>query len=361
MTEPLKHYPALDGFRALCVLAVMLFHYTVIACGWTGVQGFFVLSGFLITGILAADKDLPLGKYLYSFYLKRALRIWPLYYAFVILNLLALAALGNPCVRQQSPWLLGYAANFFQMRHVGEPWLMGHFWSLAVEEQFYLLWPFVVFFFPVRRLAWIFGAIFLLGPALRGAFFLLPGLAEPHAVMYRATTSYFDAFAIGGLVALPDAGLRARLAARAKALLVCAAALLLCWMVFGMLRQRPADYFSFTALGLGGEDAPADMAKYFCLNLFFAAAINYLVSRKAPAWLENKNLVCIGLISYGMYVFHPLARDATRALPWPHSFTLRMPFYFAFTLALSAASYHFFEKPILVFKEKLKRRWRAGA
>ncbi len=357
MRESIKHNPALDSFRGLAVLAVMLFHYSVISAGWIGVQAFFVLSGYLITAILLADKDLCLRDYLVSFYIKRALRIWPLYYAFILVNLLVFLVMADPYIRHQLPYLLTYTVNFYQMRHVGLPWLMGHFWSLAVEEQFYLVWPFVIYFFSIPTLGKILPALFLAGPLLRGLALLFSFSSDPYAAMYRATSSYFDAFAIGGLIALPLPTLQQWRMKYSKTIFITAALALGAYALFGMLQARPADFASFTAFGLGGTDLVAGMVKYIFLNLFFAAAINYLVSNKPPAWLENRTLVYIGLISYGMYVFHPLARSLARVLPWPGSFTLRMPFYFAVTILASAASYKWLEKPILQFKERLKTRW----
>jgi peptidoglycan/LPS O-acetylase OafA/YrhL len=156
------HLPALDGLRGFAVLVVFLFHYGggthsslfvmrvfgfLNKGGWAGVTLFFVLSGFLITGILWDSFDQP--NWLRNFYARRALRIFPLYYGSLVLVLLAAAWKGTllPALR-----LIWIPAFFLQnMPHlvalvdrIPSPLGIFHFWSLAVEEQFYLLWPFVL-------------------------------------------------------------------------------------------------------------------------------------------------------------------------------------------------------------------------
>ena len=152
-----KHIPALDGVRAVAVLLVICFHFwqvftygpyslvgKIAMWGQTGVDLFFVLSGFLITGILLDTKGSP--SFLRNFYARRILRIFPLYYA----TLLTIYLIG-PLFRwsawvpeNQSLWFWTYLQNLpmtFAPGHVAGP---EHFWSLAVEEQFYMVWPFLV-------------------------------------------------------------------------------------------------------------------------------------------------------------------------------------------------------------------------
>src|SRR4051812_8053988 len=172
MTQPLQlrpHFPGLDGLRGLAILMVMILHFggtteqgmsglnlwfsRITGAGWCGVDLFFVLSGFLITGILYDAKGTPGG--LRNFYARRVLRIFPLYYAtlivlFVILPLLAPGP--NPGldkVALHQGWLWLYLSNFaavFIGDHTFAAGLVqaGHFWSLAIEEQFYLVWPLIV-------------------------------------------------------------------------------------------------------------------------------------------------------------------------------------------------------------------------
>jgi peptidoglycan/LPS O-acetylase OafA/YrhL len=146
----LKYMPQLDGLRAIAVAMVVVRHYylvTEIDTAIYGVRLFFVLSGFLITGILLASREaLQMGLVpsrahaLRQFYIRRTLRIFPLYYLVVGVGLIV----GVPEALEFAPWLLTYTLNW---RIAAQGWYMEHYahlWSLAVEEQFYLLWPWVI-------------------------------------------------------------------------------------------------------------------------------------------------------------------------------------------------------------------------
>ncbi len=160
-SKALKYMKQLDGLRAMAVLAVLWTHYLPeefwlfgIYWGGYGVRLFFVLSGFLITGILLKSRQYIIqGKQcslfaIRQFYIRRFLRIFPLYYA-----ILALAVLiAMPQVKEAIVWHISYLSNVYfalQGRFYGSA---GHLWSLAVEEQFYLLWPWVILFLPRRWL-----------------------------------------------------------------------------------------------------------------------------------------------------------------------------------------------------------------
>jgi peptidoglycan/LPS O-acetylase OafA/YrhL len=160
------HLPGLDGLRGFAILLVMAVHFVggatpqtsgerlAVKLGSYGVLGvdlFFVLSGFLITGLLLDAKGRP--HYFRNFYARRTLRIFPLYYAvlamlFLVLPRLAPLPPGLADARQHQAWLWSYTANFFIAAKAS--WALtyvSHFWSLAIEEHFYLVWPLVVFAF----------------------------------------------------------------------------------------------------------------------------------------------------------------------------------------------------------------------
>ena len=167
-----SHLPGLDGIRGLAILMVMFSHFIVVGknldplspfgrflhSGYLGVDLFFVLSGFLITGILIDSKITP--NYFRVFYMRRALRIFPLYYLLLAVSWLTVVFI----TPQDKPLLTGvdsmawfwlYASNIGMA--VKGDWLnsptwvgLGHFWSLAVEEQFYLVWPLLVYLMPVK-------------------------------------------------------------------------------------------------------------------------------------------------------------------------------------------------------------------
>jgi peptidoglycan/LPS O-acetylase OafA/YrhL len=164
----MSHIPALDGLRAVAIAMVVAFHYGLLDCGWLGVQLFFVLSGFLITRILQAAREQPLGHYLGRFWRRRALRIFPLYFGYLLLLSAVFVATGAPVAFADSAlYLFTYTFNLTR------PWLQQgspaftHFWSLCVEEQFYLLWPLAVFFLAPRRLPQLAIAMIAVAPVAR--------------------------------------------------------------------------------------------------------------------------------------------------------------------------------------------------
>ena len=148
------HYPGLDGIRGLAILLVVLYHnfefIPALNFGWLGVDLFFVLSGFLITEILLNTKNAQ--NYFRKFYLRRVLRIFPLYYLVLFLFLAIFAhlkafPLDLRFYTQNQLWYWTYLQNWvFIFKYDGKGAALNHFWSLAVEEQYYLLWPFIVLF-----------------------------------------------------------------------------------------------------------------------------------------------------------------------------------------------------------------------
>jgi peptidoglycan/LPS O-acetylase OafA/YrhL len=157
-----KHLPALDGIRGLAILIVLILHFgggaqssnvvvrtigLITRGGWTGVSLFFVLSGFLISGILWDTRNTP--GWWRSFYMRRTLRIFPLYYAALLLALLAAFIVGTGLQCLSKMWTFAfYLQNMPTLQKIvgdmSTPLWLAHFWSLAVEEQFYLLWPFLL-------------------------------------------------------------------------------------------------------------------------------------------------------------------------------------------------------------------------
>jgi len=214
--SPPARLPILDGLRAVAILLVVphnlnlmvtsgvVAHLFVSALdrGWIGVQLFFVLSGFLITGILLDARDAP--HYYRSFFVRRVLRIFPLYYATLLVLFALLPALGllpaffkrDPMV-ELSHW--AYFSNWYAPFHQGRgPESASHFWSLAVEEQFYLLWPFVIH---RRSAAWVMRlclAIAVAGLLLR-VLMLVAG--TPTQAIYQLLVTRMDALALGGAAA----------------------------------------------------------------------------------------------------------------------------------------------------------------
>ncbi|MBK7560039.1 MAG: acyltransferase [Chitinophagaceae bacterium] len=158
MQTPLKNktfYPALEGLRGIAIIAVIIFHtfpYGDSLFGWLGVDLFFVLSGFLITGILMKSFDIDRKSvFLKNFYIRRILRIFPLYYMFLFAFLFLFPALGifNGEVsdyQNHKLWFIFYLQNWLFTNNFPETsHCLNHFWSLAVEEQYYIFWPIIIF------------------------------------------------------------------------------------------------------------------------------------------------------------------------------------------------------------------------
>ncbi len=211
-----RHIPALDGVRGLAILVVLIHNASwilgptdraslkllgiVTTSGWVGVQLFFVLSGFLITGILT-DTAGSEG-YFRSFYIRRFLRIFPLYYAFLALVLFVVPLVADPGwvaqAHHDQVWYWFYLSNWSGTFGRDIPGLP-HFWSLAVEEQFYLLWPLLVYLLDRTAMIRVCIAVVLSGPLVRLG---LHELGLPTSAAYAFTVARWDALAGGGLIAL---------------------------------------------------------------------------------------------------------------------------------------------------------------
>lgn len=213
------HVAALDGIRGLAILLVTVYRFytrgqgdefvdgglwSILAYGYRGVDLFFVLSGFLITGILYDAKGDP--HYFRNFYARRSLRIFPLYYGVLFMALVVLPAFSVAAKNifadsiDHQAWLWLYGTNILQARDGAWPFgCLNHFWSLAVEEHFYLVWPLVIAVSSRRTAIWACGVVIATAMATRVAWLLSGGndIAPEVFTFFRA-----DALAMGGLVAL---------------------------------------------------------------------------------------------------------------------------------------------------------------
>jgi peptidoglycan/LPS O-acetylase OafA/YrhL len=326
---PAPYRPQLDALRAVAVAAVLFQHTWVPDSPWghLGVRLFFVLSGYLITGILLAAPRADRPRTLGSFYLRRALRLFPAYYV-VLLASMALI----PEVRATAGWHLAYATNLMLAAHDRwDPWQTSHFWSLAVEEQFYLLWAPLLLCAPRRWAPWIAAALVVAGPVFRAAVRLWdPAAVDAHVLLPAS----FDAFGVGALLALFGAG-----------------------DVLGRLGAR-----GLQAIALGGlaafwlaHEAAGDSVLLFTLTetaaLLPLAALVLGAARGDRGWLgrlfELRGVRAVGRISYGVYLFHVFLWWALKqAGPW-----LDDPGPLAFgvvstcAVLVAAVSWRFLERP----------------
>lgn len=211
------HQPALDGIRGIAILMVILFHAghfgnfrpvtrlgmyanMLISSGWIGVDLFFVLSGFLITGILLRSRQRP--GYFRNFYARRALRIFPLYYAAILAFVVVMPSIkfAGPIPNKVILLTASYTVNLAIAFHgwTAIPPEMQHFWTLAIEEQFYLMWPLLVYLLTRKRMVLLCAAIMAIAPLLRWWFESQQNLTA----MFTFTLCRIDTLALGGLVAL---------------------------------------------------------------------------------------------------------------------------------------------------------------
>lgn len=333
--------PQLDGVRCLAVMAVLLTHFggqdvvnsLGLSSGLFGITGifiFFVLSGFLITGILLRVRDeSPTVDSVIRFYKRRALRILPLYYATLILGLL----LRVPGVSGRILWHLTYTSNLARALLRDGLGAVGHFWTLSVEEQFYLFWPWAVLFLPRRRLFQLILAGICIGLLSRTILALLTGDNEPtdHYVYLNLTTSALDPLALGALLAYCrhyDRGLTWLRTTANVAAFVCLPILVV--GPFSRLGIPVLDYgLGWWVAGLGFVALVDRAADGRLLSVFAKAPIRYL-----------------GKISYGIYMLHfPLIWIVTPLVGTEPSVT-RFFFLTLLTIGLAAVSWHFFEAPI---------------
>ncbi len=360
-----KHIPALDGLRGVAVIAVLLYHYAggnrshfalvrfgahILKAGWAGVTLFFALSGFLITGILWDSFGKP--HWWRNFYARRSLRILPLYYLALLLLLLGAVYAGTLHAALNRIWIpVLFLENMPRLSdlsaQIASPLAIFHFWSLAVEEQFYLIWPLLLVLQRSRKhaLSLCLG-IFLLSACFRAVVWTV----FPNPFDYwQFLLSRAGELSLGGALAILYRS-RSWHAVGRWALPVAIASLL--GFVASSLVARTADLLSPVQLIAG-----LPSITLFCVSLIALSLQAGAVQRAMSApWLR-----WIGSLSFGIYVYHILLgnlfRAAAAALFIRHGETAvlagQFPIVIAGSIAAAWLSFRFFETPFL----RLKRRY----
>jgi peptidoglycan/LPS O-acetylase OafA/YrhL len=343
--KPPKHIPALDGIRGIAVLMVMTFHWFQLfqadlgvfgglrkyaVFGQTGVDLFFVLSGFLITRILLAARDRP--HYFRDFYMRRSLRIFPLYYGFLLIFYLLLPLFWRPPFPSGAAWYVVYLQNVQATFGARELYGPGHFWSLAVEEHFYLLWPLLVYLTAPRRL-WLVASS--AAAVAVGTRMLL--LRHGYGVFYF-TPCRLDGLAAGAGIAWAEFRYGSLGRLRLPASLV-------------LLIGAPITVLLWTRVGGARADAVQTWKFLLVAVLYAAAIIIGATSTRAGRLLGAGPLPWLGVISYGLYVFHPTIFEMV------NRFSIRLPVLNAalawlITIAIAFISYRTYEARFLALKRR---------
>jgi peptidoglycan/LPS O-acetylase OafA/YrhL len=345
----------LDGLRAIAVFMVMTYHWIrpaiPINLGDLGVDLFFVLSGFLITGILldarpqggpGAERRSIWGS-ARTFYIRRFLRIFPIYYGTLALTYLA----GFKLVRETIGWHLAYLSNVL-LTQPGDWYYIAHLWSLSVEEQFYLLWPWVILLLPEGALLPVIGILVAIAPVWRIVTHDL-GMQVAGAL----PVGNFDLLGMGALLAV------------------------LQWLAYRKeARGERAESIGFGVPALAGLAVYA-LVQFTMLSgnepaqsiarTGLALVLVWIVSRAARGFggvagaaLSWGPAVYVGRISYGVYLYHnfmgaivlALSEHFTFLVAVRHNLALSSLTRLAMTLALASASWYLFEKPINSLKKR---------
>lgn len=368
--EVVRVIPGLDGLRAVAILLVFAYHSHMIEFGWAGVQLFFVLSGFLITGILLDMKDsLSTREYFTKFYGRRFLRIFPLYYFYLVAMAVVAHWLMSLDFRPKymqiyfdQVWSAAFYVYdiFYRALSFQQSQFLDHFWSLSVEEQFYIIWPVLLLSVPRNYLKRLFILFMILGATFRVILYLmyLSGstlwfFREPfELVIYSWPLSHLDAFAFGAYISRYKIW-------RAKEQL-----LFLALLVPAM--GYAATYIATGNIGLIsalGYDLPLRVAYQFIwgptiLNYFFALVIYCVVYEEIlTRFLDLPWLRYIGKISYGIYVYHfpilwLIANFLEERVPGQVAHWVYVTVSFFTTIIISSLSYYLLEKPILNLKDR---------
>ena len=377
-SSPYKHLAGLDGIRGIAIFLVLIIHLGVMipaspiehavfagmSVGWIGVDLFFVLSGMLITGILLDSKGHD--GYFRNFYVRRVLRIFPLYYALLIFSFYILPMFPHPKVANFSRvtgdevWYWLFLSNI-KMAIAGGPrhGIMDVTWSLAIEEQFYLVWPLLVRSLSQKRLAWACVTLFV-GSLLARIILLLLDFAP--FTLYVLTPTRLDGLCAGALVAI---ALRSTSLSQHDLIRIANRGL----SIGGLGTAGIMAWYK----GLPWDGALVQTVGYSALAVMFAGLVLKTALQSGTPTLVGRLtrlrfLTTLGVFSYSLYLLHlPLRavlrdtvmRPAEFSSWWGGSLFAQLVFYvvgIAVAIGVAWLSYHMFEKHFLRLKEVLAPR-----
>ncbi len=369
------YFPALDGIRAIAVMIVVVAHGSVrlwpqdvrLRSGWVGVQIFFVLSGFLITYLLLAEKQRTSRISLKDFYIRRGLRIWPLYYGMLALYAFVLPRLDSTSfsgvfIGIDSPDFEGYRSALWPHVVFLQNYLvdvadvrlgLGVYWSLAVEEHFYLVWPLLVVLFSRKALPWLLG-LTVVGSAASSILYDLrvlpfqPGYGElTHnnlfAIAAGCLVGYAWAFHAETITALGNRAVRSASA--------------VAWIIIGLVVVNGSAMVDLTLIP--GPNTVAKLLVVASSAILIVGIISRPTDHKFRL-LSLPHTVHIGRISYGIYLTHALVLGAfaRSASLWNDSVlgaVAGMVIFAWLAVVVADFIYRRFEAPILLVKKRFQR------
>lgn len=366
-TEQVKNRIAsLDGLRGFAISTVLLFHYTYFRIGWVTISLFYVLSAYLITSRLLQLKHLPWRVYLSKFFVARVARIFPLYFLALFLGFVSFRFLQWPEEWPRVlPFLSTFTFNLYPMVTGDElPYVFCHFWSLATEEQFYLLWPFLVLLIPRTILPTVACLFLIVAPYSRYYLGELFRTSLPEELVSRSIyyfpICHIDALGLGILLATHGAS-QANTSLNQPLKSSNMFRFLLLFLSFVLIAHL---YVTTHYGGVGisralAIDYPERLYRtfhhVFTMSLTaIGSALLVFSGLSRVHWarrlFENRGMVRLGVISYGVYVFHlPLLeafRHFTDIQPRTLLGLLFFPVYIGVSVLLAEVSFRYLEEPI---------------
>jgi peptidoglycan/LPS O-acetylase OafA/YrhL len=369
----LGYVEEIDAVRALAVGFVMFKHVGLLPFGWSGVWIFFVVSGFAVTSSLLRAETGPRLKRVYHFYVRRCLRIWPLYFLFIIANVIVLSIIGKSKPLDDVPYLFCFIYNlkliFTDFSDGTSSWSpFGPCWTLAVEEQFYVIFPWLFVFLPRKRLIASLIGFIAIAPLIRfGWGHWIASLGWPPLrvalSVYAFAPAHFDAFAAGCLIALfrePIQNAKSAVHLLSCFVLACAAVYSAVFVAMQSLYLAPSMAFRNVISGI----LIGDLREVFVYPVMWsmAAALLMLIiagDRRIVSACRLPVLQAIGRVSFGVYLFNMPAIMVMGAMlsgsqfaTLPHAITDVLILMGALPLSVIVAwvSFQYFERPLLRFR-----------